>query len=76
MEPHSARVIPTEDGYDVFCTSQWITETQATTAQVLGIPANKLVNTDLLQPLIMINILSAQSEGQGGKNYKLQYCFQ
>lgn len=41
MEAHAARVIPTEDGYDVFATSQWPTETQATAAQVLGVPCNK-----------------------------------
>lgn len=43
MEAHAARVIPTEDGCDVFCTTQWPTETQSTTAQVLAIPANKYV---------------------------------
>nr|BAS67018.1 aldehyde oxidase [Penaeus japonicus]BBC28100.1 aldehyde oxidase [Penaeus japonicus] len=42
MEAHAARVIPTEDGCDVFCTTQWPTETQSTTAQVLGIPANNI----------------------------------
>lgn len=41
MEAHAARVIPTEEGYDVFSTSQWISETQATTAQVLNVPANR-----------------------------------
>lgn len=43
MEAHAARVIPTEDGCDVFSTSQWPSETQATTAHVLDIPANKYV---------------------------------
>lgn len=42
MEPHSARVVPTEDGYDVYSTTQWPTETQATTAQVLGIATNSI----------------------------------
>lgn len=43
MEPHAARVVPTEDGYDVYCTTQWPTETQSTTAQVLGVSANRCV---------------------------------
>ncbi|CAL4088500.1 unnamed protein product [Meganyctiphanes norvegica] len=42
MEPLSARVVPIEDGYDVFCTTQWPTETQESTAQVLGIPAHRI----------------------------------
>ncbi|KAK3885385.1 hypothetical protein Pcinc_010383 [Petrolisthes cinctipes] len=42
MEALAARVIPTEEGYDVFSTSQWITETQSATAQVLNIPANSI----------------------------------
>lgn len=42
MEPLAARVVPIEDGYDVYSTSQWPTETQATTAQVLGISANSI----------------------------------
>ncbi|XP_070000799.1 uncharacterized protein [Penaeus vannamei] len=42
MEAHAARVIPTEDGCDVFSTSQWPSETQATTAHVLDIPANNI----------------------------------
>ena len=41
MEPLAARVVPIEDGYDVYCTSQWPAETQATVAQVLGIAANR-----------------------------------
>lgn len=41
MEALAARVIPTEDGYDVFCTSQWPKETQATVAQVLEVPAHR-----------------------------------
>ncbi|KAK7021793.1 hypothetical protein SK128_010782 [Halocaridina rubra] len=42
MEPHSARVVPTEDGYDVYCTSQWPTETQDVVAQVLDVPPNRI----------------------------------
>lgn len=42
MEPSAARVVPIEDGYDVYCTSQWPTETQAVVAQVLGITANSI----------------------------------
>ncbi|KAK4325143.1 hypothetical protein Pmani_004297 [Petrolisthes manimaculis] len=42
MEALAARVIPTEEGYDVFSTSQWITETQSATAQVLNVPANSI----------------------------------
>lgn len=42
MEPHAARVVPTEDGYDVYCTTQWPTETQATTAAVLNVPVNNI----------------------------------
>ncbi|XP_063888909.1 uncharacterized protein LOC135115838 isoform X1 [Scylla paramamosain] len=42
MEPFATRVVPIEDGYDVYCTTQWPTETQATVAQVLGITANSI----------------------------------
>nr|XP_053654156.1 uncharacterized protein LOC128703486 [Cherax quadricarinatus] len=42
MEPHSPRVVPTEDGYDVYSTTQWPTETQAPLLpQVLGIATNR-----------------------------------
>lgn len=42
MEAHAGRVVPTEDGYNVFSTSQWPTETQATAAQALGISTNSI----------------------------------
>ena len=43
MEPIAARVVPIEDGYDVFCTSQWPNEVQATIAQVIDVQSNRLV---------------------------------
>lgn len=42
LEALAGRVIPTEDGYDVFSTSQWPTETQAAVAQVLDVPAHSI----------------------------------
>ncbi|XP_076038721.1 uncharacterized protein LOC143023927 isoform X2 [Oratosquilla oratoria] len=42
MEPHSARVLPTEDGFDVDAATQWPTETQAAIASVLRVPANQV----------------------------------
>ncbi|XP_068204376.1 uncharacterized protein [Palaemon carinicauda] len=42
MEAHAARIVPTEDGYDVDCTTQWPTETQTTTAAVLNVPVNNI----------------------------------
>ena len=41
LEPYSSRVVPIEDGYDVFCTTQWPTETQAVVSNVLSIPAHR-----------------------------------
>ncbi|XP_042871766.1 indole-3-acetaldehyde oxidase-like [Penaeus japonicus] len=40
MEAIAARVVPTEDGYDVFSTTQWPTQTQSSVAEVLDIPAH------------------------------------
>ncbi|KAK7081739.1 hypothetical protein SK128_005861 [Halocaridina rubra] len=54
MEPHAARAIPTEDGYDVFCTTQWPAETQATVAQVLDIPFNNKCYTMICQSVLEI----------------------
>ncbi|KAG7171465.1 Indole-3-acetaldehyde oxidase-like [Homarus americanus] len=42
LEALAGRVIPIEDGYDVFSTTQWPTETQAAVAQVLDIPAHSI----------------------------------
>ncbi|XP_045620965.1 LOW QUALITY PROTEIN: uncharacterized protein [Procambarus clarkii] len=42
LEALAGRVTPTEDGYDVLSTSQWPTETQATVAQVLNVPAHSI----------------------------------
>ncbi|XP_063842770.1 uncharacterized protein LOC135090214 isoform X1 [Scylla paramamosain] len=42
LEPISARVEPTEDGYDVLGTTIWPTECQATVAQVLGVDASSV----------------------------------
>ncbi|XP_068204134.1 uncharacterized protein [Palaemon carinicauda] len=42
LEPYASRVVPIEDGFDVFCTTQWPTETQAVVANVLDIPANSV----------------------------------
>ncbi|KAB7507056.1 hypothetical protein Anas_02025, partial [Armadillidium nasatum] len=42
MEPIAARTVPTEEGYDVWCTTQWPTETQNVVATVLDIPANRI----------------------------------
>ncbi|RXG69500.1 Xanthine dehydrogenase [Armadillidium vulgare] len=42
MEPIAARTVPTEEGYDVWCTTQWPTETQNVVATVLDIPANSV----------------------------------
>lgn len=41
MEAIAARVVPIEDGYDVFSTTQWPTQTQSTVAEVLDIPAHR-----------------------------------
>ena len=38
MECQVTRVKPTEDGYEIFASTQWPTETQFSVAQVLGIP--------------------------------------
>ena len=43
LEPISARVVPTEDGYDVLDTTIWPAECQATVAQVLGVDASRSV---------------------------------
>ena len=40
MEPIAARVIPVEDGFDVYCTTQWINEIQKVVAKVLNVPCN------------------------------------
>ncbi|CAL4081605.1 unnamed protein product, partial [Meganyctiphanes norvegica] len=42
MEPLAARAVPIEDGYDIFCTTQWPTETQTTVANLLNIPAHSI----------------------------------
>ncbi|KAK7027383.1 hypothetical protein SK128_013597 [Halocaridina rubra] len=42
IEPYAGRVIPTEDGYDAYCTTQWPTETQAVISNVLGVPAHRI----------------------------------
>lgn len=42
LEPYSSRVIPIEDGYDVFCTTQWPTEAQAVVSSVLDIPTHSV----------------------------------
>lgn len=42
MEAIAARVVPIEDGYDVFSTTQWPTQTQSTVAEVLDIPAHSI----------------------------------
>ena len=43
LESQVARVAPLEDGYDVNIATQWPAEVQASIAQILGIPVNKLV---------------------------------
>ncbi|XP_034939273.1 xanthine dehydrogenase 1-like [Chelonus insularis] len=42
MEPQSCVCIPTEDGLDVYPTSQWMDLTQGVIADCLGIPQNKI----------------------------------
>ncbi|XP_064107764.1 uncharacterized protein LOC135216406 [Macrobrachium nipponense] len=46
LEAYASRVVPIEDGYDVFCTTQWPTETQAVISSVLNVPAHS-VNVEL-----------------------------
>ncbi|KAB7507046.1 Indole-3-acetaldehyde oxidase [Armadillidium nasatum] len=42
MEPLAGRTVPTEEGYDLWCTTQWATETVNAVASNLGIPANSI----------------------------------
>lgn len=42
IEPLSARVAPTEDGYDVLDTTIWPAESQSAVAQVLGVDASSV----------------------------------
>lgn len=43
MELQCCKVVPTEDGFDMFPSSQWMDANQLAASAVLGIPANKLV---------------------------------
>jgi len=45
MENHAALCIPTEDGMDVFATTQWIDLVQASIASMLQIPNNTYVQS-------------------------------
>ncbi|KAK4312005.1 hypothetical protein Pmani_016533 [Petrolisthes manimaculis] len=42
MEPASCRVVPVEDGYDVYATTQWPSESQAVVSKVLSVPAHRI----------------------------------
>ncbi|KAB7507051.1 hypothetical protein Anas_02028, partial [Armadillidium nasatum] len=42
MEPYAGRTVPTEEGYDLWCTTQWTSETVNAVASNLDIPANSI----------------------------------
>lgn len=41
MEPYAGRTVPTEEGYDLWCTTQWASETVNAVASNLDISANR-----------------------------------
>ncbi|KAL7640339.1 UNVERIFIED_CONTAM: hypothetical protein RMT77_008603 [Armadillidium vulgare] len=45
MEPLAARVVPIEDTYEVWCTTQWPTVVQNTVASNLNLPASRIITT-------------------------------
>ncbi|KAB7507098.1 putative aldehyde oxidase 1 [Armadillidium nasatum] len=46
METHSCLTVPKEDGFDVYSSTQWLAETQASIAQVLDLPDNDIYMTN------------------------------
>ena len=47
LEPISARVVPIEDEYNVYCTTQWAKETQSSIAQTIDVLTNRLAPVNL-----------------------------
>lgn len=43
METQNALVVPNEDGYTVYSSTQWVTYVQQAVANVLGVPVSRLV---------------------------------
>ncbi len=53
METQNALVVPTDEGYTVYSSTQWVTNVQLAVANFLGIPNSRWHNTVLVILLIL-----------------------
>lgn len=58
METQTALVVPDEDGYTVYSSTQWVSGIQAAVANVLGVPVNMYVSEFLGDGRFLFNSLS------------------